>query len=42
MNVVSNVVGWTFLDEPLYRWFIFFGAIILISWGWKGVLSFVG
>lgn len=41
MNVVTNVTNWTFLDEPLYRWFIFFGAIILISWAWKGVLSFI-
>lgn len=41
MNVVSGVVGWKFLDEPLYRWFLFFGALILIAWGWKGVISFV-
>lgn len=41
MNVISNVTNWTFLDEPLYRWVLFFGAIILISWFWKGVLSFI-
>lgn len=41
MNVVTDVTKWSFLDEPLYRWFIFFGAIIFIAWTWKGVLSFV-
>ncbi len=41
MNVVSNVTGWTFMDEPLWRWFIFFGAFLLIAWGWKGILSLV-
>lgn len=41
MNVVSSVTGWKFMDEPLWRWFLFFGALILISWGWKGILSFV-
>lgn len=41
VNVVSNAVNWEFLDEPLYRWFIFFGALILISFGWRGLLSFI-
>lgn len=40
-NVIENTVGWKFLNEPLYRWAIFFGAIMLIAWGWKGVLSFI-
>lgn len=42
MNVVTNAVSWEFLDEPLWRWFLFFGALILISIGWRGILSFVG
>lgn len=41
MNVITNAASWQFMNEPLYRWFIFFGALILISWGWKGILSFV-
>lgn len=41
MEVLTNTVNWTFLDEPLYRWFLFFGALLLIAWGWKGILSFI-
>lgn len=41
MNVVSNLTGWSFLNEPLWRWFLFFGALILISVAWKGILSFI-
>ncbi len=41
MDVVTNLTGWKFLNEPLWRWFIFFGALMLIAWAWKGVLSFI-
>lgn len=41
MNVISNLTNWSFMDEPLWRWFLFFGALMLIAWGWKGILSFV-
>lgn len=41
MEVLSNLTNWTFLDEPLYRWFIFIGALLLIMWGWNGILSFI-
>lgn len=41
MDVVVKAVNWPFMDEPLYRWFLFFGALMLIAWAWKGILSFV-
>jgi hypothetical protein len=41
MDVVSKAVNWEFMNEPLYRWFIFFGCLMIIAWGWRGVLSFI-
>ncbi len=41
MEVISNIANWNFMNEPLTKWFIFFGAFLLISWAWKGILSFV-
>lgn len=41
MNVITDAVSWEFLDEPLYRWFMFLGALALMMWGWNGVLSFI-
>jgi hypothetical protein len=29
---------WEFLDEPLYRWAIFAGAMGLILAGWAGII----
>lgn len=40
-NIFSGVTNWEFLNEPLYRWAIFFGAIMLIAWGWNGVLGYM-
>lgn len=37
--MLDSITGWTFLDEPLYRWAIFIVAIILILWAWSGVLG---
>jgi hypothetical protein len=41
MNVVSTITDWTFLNEPMSKWFVFFGALMLISWAWKGILGFI-
>lgn len=41
MNIVEKIANWQFLDEELYRWFIFFGALICISIAWGGVLRFM-
>lgn len=36
---VNRFANWPFLNEPLYRWFLFFLAIGFMSWGWNGVIS---
>ncbi len=41
MNVVMETVNWDFLDEPLWKWFLFLGALALMTWGWNGILSFI-
>lgn len=37
-NPVSAVTGWTFLQEPLWRWFLFVLALILILSAWRAIL----
>lgn len=36
---MSNPFKWDFLNEPLYRWFIFFVAISLFAGAWGVVLN---
>jgi hypothetical protein len=38
-NFFSTLTSWEFLDEPLWRWALFFGAMLGIAWGWNGVLD---
>lgn len=40
-SLVSNVVNWDFLNEPLYRWAIFVLALSFITAGWNGILEFM-
>lgn len=35
----DNIKNWSFLKEPLYRWFIFFGALIFITLAWRVILQ---
>jgi hypothetical protein len=37
--LAAQFANWEFMDEPLYRWFLFGLAMALISWGWSGVLG---
>lgn len=39
MNPINTVVDWTFLNEPLWRWGLFFMAVMFMSWGWRGILD---
>jgi hypothetical protein len=39
--MLESVYGWKFLDEPLWRWFIFFGAVILIGAAWKVITDYI-
>lgn len=41
MNFVASVTEWPFLQEPMYRWFIFLGALMAMMVAWHGVLSFM-
>lgn len=39
---MSNPFNWEFLNEPLWRWFVFFVAMGLILHAWNGVLNLMG
>jgi hypothetical protein len=39
VNFVENVADWSFLSEPLWRWFLFVGAVLGILWGWSGIID---
>lgn len=41
MNFLDNIKNWPFLQEPLYRWFIFFGAFIVITMCWRILLKYI-
>ena len=41
MNIVENIVGWQFMQEPMWRWFMFVGAFTAIGIAWGGILSFM-
>lgn len=41
MNIFSSVKNWEFLDEPLYRWFIFFVAMCVFAMVWRNVLNYM-
>lgn len=35
----DKLVGWEFLDEPAYKWFIFLGMLMLMLVVWRGVVN---
>jgi hypothetical protein len=37
----NPVSSWEFLQEPLWRWFIMFGAALVIMFVWGGVVDFI-
>lgn len=39
MDFVTNVIDWQFLNEPLYRWAIFFLACGAMLFAWNGVIN---
>lgn len=41
MDFVNKIANWEFMNEELYRWFLFFGAIICISIAWGGIMRFM-
>lgn len=38
---MSNPFNWAFLQEPLYRWFLFVVVMILFLAAWSDVLRFM-
>lgn len=36
---INKFANWQFMNEPLYRWFLFGLAFMGMSWGWNGVIS---
>lgn len=41
MGALSGIKNWTFLQEPLYRWFIMIGALTFIFMAWGAILGYV-
>lgn len=41
MDIIGNTIGWEFMNEPMWRWFIFFGGLIAIGVAWHGILDFM-
>ena len=37
-NLVSGAVNWPFLNEPIWRWGLFTGVMLLFLFAWSGVL----
>jgi succinate dehydrogenase hydrophobic anchor subunit len=35
----DQVVGWEFLQEPLWRWALFLLAISALTFAWNGILE---
>lgn len=41
MDALKSIKDWPFLQEPMWRWFIFLGAMIFISLVWRIILSYM-
>ena len=37
----NPVSSWQFMNEPLWRWFLMFGAAMAIAILWRGVIDFI-
>lgn len=40
-NTVNGIYNWEFLQEPLNRWFLFFGASLAMMYAWGVILAFM-
>jgi len=41
MGAIEKVTSWEFMNEPLWRWFVFLIAWTLMLWVWGAILSFM-
>lgn len=39
LNTLTGLTQWPFLNEPIYRWFIFLIVLSLFGVAWRGVLD---
>jgi hypothetical protein len=39
MDLISKAANWPFLNEPIYRWGIFFLAVGAMGMAWNGVVD---
>ena len=39
--MLDKIKNWPFLNEPLYRWAIFVGALLMILFAWSCVLEYM-
>lgn len=37
-NPFKTITGWDFLNEPLWRWFLFLFAVIAMLAAWAAIL----
>jgi hypothetical protein len=37
----KNITNWQFLQEPAYRWFIFFGVMIFMFAVWAIIIGYM-
>lgn len=40
-DAAKSITGWKFMEEPLYRWFMFLGAWLIIVYLWGVILSYM-
>ena len=38
----DKIIDWPFLNEPMYRWFLFILALSFFAFAWNGVLNLMG
>lgn len=41
MDKIKSAFNWPFMQEPLYRWFVFLIAITLFSAVWARMLTYM-
>ena len=41
MNAINQAFNWPFMQEPLWRWFMFLVAITLFSAVWAMILKYM-
>lgn len=41
MDFLKSIGNWDFLQEPLYRWAIFFVAMCIIAMVWRATLGYM-